>query len=297
MSHFDEHPHHHGPQFAAATQRALWLALVLNGGFLLVELAAGLWTGSLALLGDAAHMVSDVASIAVALVAARLAQRPPDAGHTFGLRRAETLGAFINGLLLVLASAWIVWEAVHRLTAGAPELPGLPVLVVAAVGLLVNVGSAYALWRSGADDMNVRGALLHMLADAAGSVGAIVAACFLLAGYPIADPLVSVLIAVLVLFAARGLLRESGRVLLQLPPPGMEVPRLVAALCDLPEVVNVHDLHVWTLDGETSIVTAHVVGRSGADLDAIRRACIDVLEQDFGADHITLQIERDTMPA
>lgn len=296
MSHFDTHPHHHAPTRADAAMRALWAAFALNGGFLLVEAAAGWWTGSLALLGDAAHMLSDVAALAIALGAARLARRPPSASQTFGLRRAETVGAFVNGLILVAAALGIAFEAVRRIADGAPEIPGWPVLIVGVIGLGVNLGSAFALWRSEADDLNVRGALLHMLADALGSVGAIIAAGLLLAGFPLADPVVSVLIAALVLVGATRLLRDAGRVLLQLPPVGFDVPEVVGALAQLPGVFNVHDLHVWTLDGQTSIVTAHLVARPEADLEAVRAAAAELLEHRYGVDHATLQVERDTLP-
>jgi cobalt-zinc-cadmium efflux system protein len=292
-SHFDPHPHHHhGAGSHGAGIRALWVSLVLNGGYLLVEAGVGWWSGSLALLGDAAHMASDVGGLVVALGAAHLAQRAPDASHTYGLRRAETLGAFLNGLVLVGASAWIVVEAIDRVRAGPPAIPGLPVLGVAVVGLAVNLGSAVALWRSGASDLNVRGAVVHMLADAVGSVGAIVAAAFLMAGYPAADPLVSVLIAALVVYGAGGLLRASGRVLMQLPPPGVDVPEIVAALRGVPGVVNVHDLHCWTLDGESCIVTAHVVVDDAHEPDAVRRAALDRLRSGWEIEDATLQVER-----
>ncbi|MFT6146688.1 MAG: cobalt-zinc-cadmium efflux system protein [Myxococcota bacterium] len=296
MGDFDAHPHHHGSAVGAATRRALWVALFLNGGFLFVEAGVGWYSGSLALLGDAAHMVSDVLSIAVALGAARLALRPPDPNQTFGLRRAEVLGAFLNGLLLWAASAWIVWEAGQRMVAGPPPIEGFPVLVVATLGLAVNLGSAWYLWRAGSDDMNAKGALWHMLADAAGSVGAIIAAGFMLAGFYLADPLISVFIAALVVWAGWGLLAESTRVLLQLPPPGFNTRDAIASLRSLPGVVNVHDLHVWTLDGSTSIVTAHIVGEPGADLNALCLAGTDILSTDYGVDHVTLQVERDTLP-
>lgn len=296
MGDFDAHPHHHVSTVGAATRRALWVAFVLNGGFLVVEAVVGWYTGSLALLGDAAHMVSDVLSIAVALAAARLALRPPDPNQTFGLRRAEVLGAFLNGLLLWAASAWIVWEAGQRMLSGPPPIEGMPVLIVAALGLAVNLGSAWYLWRAGSDDMNAKGALWHMLADALGSVGAIVASVFILAGVHVADPLISVLIAALVIWAGWGLLSESARVLLQLPPPGFNARDAITSLRSLPDVVNVHDLHVWTLDGTTSIVTVHIVGAPGADMEAVRLAGIDILQNEYGVDHVTLQVERDTLP-
>jgi cobalt-zinc-cadmium efflux system protein len=292
MSHYDTHPHHHGARQVDAGVRALWWSLALHGGYMLVEAGVGWWSGSLALLSDAAHMASDVGGLVVALGAAQLARRAPDASHTFGLRRAETLGALLNGLLLVGAAAWIVYEAVHRLAAGIPEIPGVPVLLVAAIGLGVNVGSAVLLWRSGADDLNVRGAIVHMAADGLGSVGALVAAGFVIAGFSVADPIVSVLISALVLYGAWTILRDAVRVLMQLPPAGFDVPEVVAALAALPGVVNVHDLHCWTLDGASCIVTAHVVVDDDHEPDEVRRAALALLESKHQVEHATLQVER-----
>ena len=177
-----------------------------------------------------------------------------------------------------------------------PDIAGAPVMAVAILGLLVNLGSAWYLWRADSDDMNARGALLHMLADAAGSVGAIVAAVFLYLGVAEADAIVSVFIALLVVWAGWGLIRDSARVLLQLPPVGFHTSDVIRSLRSLPDVVNVHDVHVWTLDGSTSIVTAHMVAAPGADMEALRLAGMDVLEREHGVDHVTLQVERDTAP-
>jgi cobalt-zinc-cadmium efflux system protein len=290
--HFDTHPHHHGAVAVDAGVRALWLSLALNGGFFFVELAVGWWAGSLALLGDAAHMASDVGGLVVALGAAQLARRAPDASHTFGLRRAETLGALLNGLLLLFASGWIVVEAVDRLASGPPPVPGWPVLGVAVIGLVVNLGSAVALWRSGASDLNVQGAVVHMLADAVGSAGAIAAALLLLAGVPAADPVVSLFVAGLVAYGARGILRSSVRVLMQLPPVDFDVPAVSASLRALPGVVNVHDLHCWTLDGTSCIVTAHLVVDADHEPEGVRRAALALLEAGHEVQHATLQVER-----
>lgn len=290
-----EHGHGHSHGHAAGTpgvRKALTIALVLNAAFLVIEAGAGWLTGSLALLSDAAHMVSDVGALALALGATHLAERRGGAHGTFGFRRAETIGAFVNGLLLLAACAWIATEAVGRLLAGPPEVPGLPVFVVAAAGLVVNVGSAWWLARADRDNLNVRGALLHMLADAVGSVGAMIAAGLLLLGYPLADPVVSLLIAAMVLFGSWGLLRDATRVLLQFAPAHLDVPGLRTAMAGVPGVVDVHDLHVWTLDGQRLVLSAHLEVADTIAPEAARLAASTLLSREFGIDHSTLQVER-----
>lgn len=278
---------------ARAVRKALLLALVLNGAFLVVEAVTGWLTGSLALLADAAHMLSDVGALAFALGAAHLASRPSNERHTFGLGRAETLAAFVNGLTLIFACAWIFFEAAERLVSGPPPIAGVPALIVAAIGLLINLGSAWVLSRADRDNLNVRGALLHMLADALGSVGAIIGAAFAMAGMPTADPIVSVLIGALVLWGTWGLLRESGRVLLQLAPRHLDAAEIRAALCELRGVVGVHDLHLWTLSGRRVVFTAHIDTGEAEDLDRVRREAQHLLHERFDIDHTTLQVEHD----
>lgn len=287
--------HHHAGTDAASVRALTW-ALILNGGFLAVELVLGFLTGSLALLSDAAHMVSDVAALLLALGAARLAGRAADALRTFGWRRAEVLGAFVNGLALVGACVVIFWESGERLLLGAPEVDPLPVLIGGSLGLAINLGSAWFLVRAGSDNLNVRGALLHMLADALGSVGAIVAAIGLWAGFPVADPLAGLLIGLLVLYGAVALLREASGVLLQFTPPGTDSAALQTALLELEHVRAVHDVHLWSLDGQQPILTAHLVlseealarGVNPFELQARAHA---LLAERFGVAHCTLQLE------
>lgn len=293
-SHGHSHTHHQGSGEGA--RRALTLALVLNGGFLLVEAGVGFYTNSLALLSDAAHMLSDVGALTLALVAAWLAGRPTHSSRTFGMRRAEVVGGFINGLTLLAACAYITWEAVERLRAGPPQVPGLPVLIVGAIGLAINLGSAWALARADRGNLNIRGALIHMLADALGSVGAMIAALLVMAGYPAADPIVSVFIAALVLWGTWGLLRDTTRVLLQFPPPGFDVAGMCHSLMALDGVASVHDAHVWTLDGRSAIVSAHVIADPGADLEAVRALAVRCLEVSFHVPHATLQVESSDAP-
>lgn len=273
-----------------SSRRALALSLGLNAAFLLIEAGVGFSTGSLALLSDAAHMLSDVGALVLALGATWLAARPADRALTFGFRRAEVMGGFINGIALLGACAGIAWEAVGRLHA-PPQVPGLPVLIVGFGGLLINLGSAWVLARADRGDLNIRGALIHMLADALGSVGAMIAAVLMMAGYPAADAIVSLLIAGLVLWGTWGLLRDSSRVLLQFPPAGFDVGAMCVALAGIQGVESVHDAHVWTLDGRSAIVSAHVVARPGADLETVRACAVAWLEEHFSVRHATLQVE------
>ena len=246
--------HHHARTKDSGSERALLWALGLNAGFLLIEAGAGWWTNSLALLSDAAHMVSDVSALSVALLATRLAGRGATAARTFGLRRAEPVGAFVNALALILACLFIFSEAIERLIAGSPAVPGMPVFVIGGIGLAINLGSAWALARGDTGNLNIRGALLHMLADALGSAGAMIAALLIMAGYGWADAAVSLLIGALVLYSAVGLLRDSGRVLLEMTPLGIDVDAVTEGLLELTGVADAHDLHIWSLDGQYTLL-------------------------------------------
>jgi cobalt-zinc-cadmium efflux system protein len=196
---------------------------------------------------------------------------------------------------MLLACAWIVYEALERLTGEPPPVPGAPVLAVGVLGLLLNLGSAWALVRSGAESMNVRAALLHVVGDALGSVAAIVAAALLLLGIPAADAAASLAVAALVTFGSVRLLREATRVLLELPPPGLDVTQVRDALLAVEGVVEVHDLHAWTLDGRTPMVSAHLVLAEQASFESVCRAATTMLEERFRVAHATVQPERDKL--
>lgn len=278
------HHHTHG------TQRALVVALVLNGCFLVVEVILGWWTGSLALLSDAAHMASDVGALLLALACARLATRQGADDQTYGWRRAEVLGAFTNGVLLVLLCGWIASEALARMVAGAPEVHATPVLVAGVLGLAINLGSAYYLHREAHEhDLNARGAMLHMLSDALGSVGAIASAAALSRGLWIVDPLVSLFIAALVLYSTASLLRDSARILLEFAPLHADIGSIRSALCAVEGVSEVHDLHLWSLDGRRLLLSAHLV--ADGDPYEVRKAAAHALEH-HGIAHATLQMEQ-----
>lgn len=293
------HSHGHGHGHGSAgfdARRALGLALGLNLAYLVVEAIAGLLTGSLALLSDAAHMVSDVAALSLALFAAHWARRPATSSHTYGLLRAEVLGAFVNAVVLLIACLFIFKEAIHRLVEGAPPVAGWPVFGVAAVGLVINLVSAGILWRSDrhapAGNLNVRGALVHMLADALGSVGAMVSALFTLFGdFPAADALASVVIGAMVLYGTWGILRDSTHVLLEAAPAHLRRDVVQDALAGLEGVASVHDVHVWTIGGRTVIATAHLGLMPGAVLADVLAHAQALLRERFGLNHSTLQIE------
>ena len=269
----------------------MW-AFGLNAGFLVIEVVIGLATGSLALLSDAVHMVSDVGALALALGASHLATRGAKGNQTYGYRRAEPLGAFVNGLLLLFAVVVIFKTAIGRLVGGSPHIEAWPVLIAGIIGLGINLGSAWHLHRTERDNLNVRGALIHMLADALGSAGAIVAAILLSYGIVAADAVVSILIGVLVVAGTWGLLRDSGRVLLQFAPDAIKVDDVQSALEEVGGSTSVHDLHLWTLDGSSSVLSAHIVVACEEQADGVRARAVEVLEDRFGIRHSTIQIER-----
>lgn len=272
-------------------RRALRVALALNLGFLGLEAAIAFVSGSLALMSDAAHMVSDVAALALALLASEFALRPAVQGRTYGFARAEALGAFANALFLAFACALIVHSAITRLSSGATHFEPEPVLVVGVAGLVVNLASAFYLARSGGDNINIRGALIHMLADALGSLGAIVAAVLASVwALHAADSILSLAIAGLVLFSAWSVLRDATRALLDFAPSHLPQERVEAELRGLDGVLEVHELHLWSVGG-APVLTAHLVPEPGvAPGDLLARA-EHLLREHLGVVHTTLQID------
>lgn len=271
----------------------MFVSLVLNGTFLVIEAVAGFLTGSLALISDATHMLSDVAALSLALLASRLALRPATHSTTFGLRRAEVLGAFVNAVGLLVACMFIFNEAVARLTAGTPPLAGGAMIAVAFAGLIVNLGSAWLLHRSDeGDNLNVRGALIHMLADALGSVGALIAGVLIMVyGWTAADAIASFVIGLLVLWGAWLLLRDSARVLLEFAPKGLERNVIEHALLEVDGVDRVHDLHVWMLGGGEALVAVHLVPSMDAAPFEVLQSAQSMLRSKLGVAHTTVQIE------
>lgn len=287
-----DHSHAHLPQGEDSRQR-LKVALALTGSFLLVEAAAGWWTGSLALLADAGHMLSDSSGLVVALLAARLAARPPDSRRTLGWRRAEVLGATLNSSLLLMVSALIAVEAVQRLWAPQP-MDALPMMGVASLGLLLNAAVAMVLMRGHGDDLNLRAALWHVVGDLLGSVGAVLAGLIAWrTGSTLADPAVSLLLAGIIAVGALRILRETADVLMESAPASVSLDHLRAALLDIPGVRAIHDLHLWSLAPGANVLSVHVVVESGQDPRSTRERLEEMLRSRLSLDHLTIQMEQD----
>jgi cobalt-zinc-cadmium efflux system protein len=284
------HHHHHAPS-ADADRRWLAIALALIAGFMVVEVAGGLLASSLALLSDAAHMLTDAGAIALALVAARLAARPAAGRFTFGLGRAEILSAQVNGAALLVLAGVIAIEAIRRLFE-PPDVDGAFVVVVGVVGAAVNVAAAWALGRAERNSLNVEGARQHVLTDLYASLGAALAgAVVLLTGFDRADGIAALFVSLLMLRSGWALLRDSANVLLEAAPKGMDPDAIGRAMAGEPGVVEVHDLHVWEVTSGFPALAAHVLVKPGDDCHAVRRRLQGVLGDRFGIAHITLQVD------
>ena len=283
------HAHAHG---SAADRGRLLLALGLILGLMAAEVVAGVLADSLALLSDAAHMLTDAGALALALLALRLARRPPGGEFTFGLRRAEILSAQLNGATLVALGALIVYEGIRRLVS-PPEVEGLLVLVVAVLGIAVNLAATRVLAGADRRSLNVEGAFQHVLTDLFAFIATAAAGAVVLAtGFSRADGIAALLVAALMLRAGFGLLRDSGRVLLEASPRGLDPNDVGRALASEPHVVEVHDLHLWEVTSGFPSLSAHVLVRPGCDSEAHRRQLAALLHERFGIEHTTLQVER-----
>jgi len=293
QSHGHDHGHDHGPgEVTADNARRVLLALLLTGGFMLVEVVGGLLTGSLALIADAGHMLADTAALAFAWMAFRVARRPNDARRTYGYHRFQVLAAFVNGVTLVAVVGWILIEAVRRLFAPVEVLGG-PMLVIAVIGLLVNLTTLWILRGGDRANLNIQGAAVHVLGDLLGSAAAIMAGAIILwTGWMPIDPLLSVLVALLVLRSAWFVVRRSSHILLEGAPDWLDVEvlrrDLVAAV---PQVDNIHHVHAWMLTDERPLMTLHATVKPGADNHAALLAIRGFLEQHYGVGHATIQIE------
>ena len=271
----------------------MWWALGINLGLLVAEAIGGIITGSLAVLADAGHLLSDVGSITLALIAARLASLPAAGRRTFGYQRSEVLAALVNGLLLVAVSIAIAVAAVGRFS-DPPGIDGWGVLALGVVGLAGNLVATVILARGQREDINLEGALRHSAADALGSIGVVAAgAIVLLGGSPVVDPIVGLLIAVLFLASSWRLIKEPFDVLMEAAPAGVDVEAIGAAICREEGVRSVHDFHVWTVTAGFGAIAAHVVVAQGLDRDLIRRRLELTLRERYGIEHTTLQMEEE----
>src|SRR5438552_5376930 len=290
------HAHGHGPGHQhghgrAKDRRALAIALGLIVALMAGEVVAGIAAGSLALLADAGHMLTDAAALAAAFVASQLASRPARGPWTFGLGRTEILAAQANGLSLLILGAWIVYSAIRRLVS-PPHVHGGIVLVVALVGVAVNLAATFVLSRADRSSLNDRGAYLHIATDLAAFAGtALAGGLVLLTGWNRFDPIAGLLVAALMARSSWSLLRESGRIFLEAAPPGVEPDEVARALAADDDVVEVHDLHVWTVTSGFPALAAHVLVAPGADCHDARRRLQALLEQRFELHHTTLQVD------
>ncbi len=286
-----DHGHDHAIEAGGGHARKLWIALGLTVGFMGVEVVAGFAAHSLALLSDAGHMLTDAGALALALIAQRIAEKPRTRLFTFGFRRAEIVAALLNGIILALSAVWVIVEAVRRF-ADPPHIDGGWMLVVATVGLLVNLVSAWVLGSGSGDNANVRAAFLHVLSDAAGSVAAIVAGVFIVTvGWTRADPVVSVLISLLILWGAYRLLRDSVHVLMETSPAGVDIEKVERTIRATPGVADLHDLHVWAISQGFPVVTVHVLLDGDAHGTDVARDVGARLREAHGITHVTVQPE------
>lgn len=300
----DEHHHHHhhgpsaagvgrmGPEERAREKRSLLLTLCITASIMVLELVGGILTGSLALKADAGHMLTDSSSLLLAVLAFSFAARPADERRTYGFYRLEILAALANGVLLLALSGWIVWEAIERF--GQPqEVDAKTMAIIACVGLVANAAGLVLLHRRGGS-LNLRGAYLHVLGDTLSSVGVVVAAgVILLTGWTLIDPILSIVIACVIVYSAFSLVRQAVDVLLEAVPAHLDLAEVLHAMEEQPGVSRVHDLHVWTISSGMHALSAHVIVED-CDLsrsDEILRTLRNVLAERFELDHVTLQIE------
>jgi cobalt-zinc-cadmium efflux system protein len=290
--HHHHHDHAHGVS-ADADCGKLALALALIVGFMCVEVAVGIAVSSLALLSDAAHMLTDAGALALSLVAIRLARKPAAGAMTYGLKRSEILAAAVNGSTLLVLGLLIVYEGVRRLIE-PPQVEGAPVLIVAIVGVIVNLAATVILARANRRSLNVEGAYQHILTDLIAFIAtAIAGAVILVTGFERADGIAALFVAAIMLRAAYGLLRESGRVFLEASPRGLDPQEIGRRMAGQPGIAEVHDLHIWEVTSGFPALSAHVLVGREADCHAARRGLERLLHDDFAIEHTTLQVDHE----
>jgi cobalt-zinc-cadmium efflux system protein len=297
VSDSDQHRHEHGP---APGADARWLsgALALILAFMIGEVVAGLAAHSLALISDAAHMLTDAASIALVLITARLAARPPAGGYTYGLKRTEIMSAQANGITLVLLAVWLGYSAIRRLVT-PPAVTGGTVLGVALAGVAVNVAATLLIARAGRDgdghgarSLNLTGAFKHVVTDLYAFLATAVAGLVILvSGFVRADAIATLVVVALMLYAGAGLIRDSGRIFLEAAPAGLDPAAVGAAMAARPHVAEIHDLHIWEITSGLPAASAHVLVAPGEDCHAVRADLEAFLSREYGITHATLQVD------
>ncbi|BAX95532.1 putative cation transporter [Mycobacteroides stephanolepidis] len=290
------HSHGHGVS-ANADRKWLTIALILIGGFMAVEVVIGVIAQSLALISDAGHMLTDAASIVLALIAIRLASRPARGSYTYGLKRAEILSAQANGVTLFLLAAFFIYEGIRRLIT-PPEVSGLLVFVTALAGIVVNVAATWCISKANRSSLNVEGAFQHILNDLYAFIATAVAGAVVwLTGFTRADAIAALVVAALMLKAGWGLVRESGRIFLEAAPANMDPEAIGTQLAALPSVAEVHDLHIWQITSGQPALSAHILVAPDADCHGIRRDIEGLLHTQYDIDHTTLQVDHEDTEA
>jgi len=295
-SHHHGHSHsHHGHHHAhmPGNKTGLAIALAITSGIMLLEFVGGLVTNSLALLSDSGHMLSDAGALALSLFALWLAAKPPSAHRSFGFARFEVLAALLNGAALFAIAGFIVWEAAQRVME-PPTVSGGPMMLIACIGLLANLISAWFLMKKGdvKDNLNVRSAYLHVIGDALGSVGAIAAGLLMyFFDWYIADPIISVIVALLILRGAWGVMKTAVHILMEGTPHAVDAQKVQHSLLAIEGVLDVHDLHIWTISSGLDSLSCHLLIEDAADGQSVLQQAITCLEERFGIEHATVQIE------
>ncbi|WP_187444799.1 cation diffusion facilitator family transporter [Rossellomorea vietnamensis] len=294
-AHGHDHGHHHGHHHSReGNKKGLLIALIITTGIMVLEFFGGLITNSLALLSDSGHMLSDASSLALSLAAMWLAGRAASSAKTFGYYRFEILAALLNGVTLFLIAGFIVFEAYERFL-DPPDVSSGAMMLIAFIGLLANLLSAWALIKQGdvKDNVNLRSAYLHVLGDALGSVGAIIAGAIMLwFDWYWADPLISVLVALLILKSAWGIITHTVHILMEGVPSGIDVQKVRSTLESIDGIFNVHDLHIWTITSGMNSLSCHILIEDEEDDQEILQKAINIIEEEFQINHTTIQIER-----
>lgn len=289
--------HHHHDASREGNKRGLMIALIITAGIMVLEFAGGLLTNSLALLSDSGHMLSDASSLALSLVAFWFATKPASPSKTYGFYRFEILAALFNGVTLFIIAGFIMWEAYQRFSS-PPEVSSLSMILIASVGLIANLMSAFALMRQGdiKNNLNIRSAYLHVLGDALGSVGAVVAGMIMLAfGWYLADPIISVLVSLLILKSAWGVIKHTVHILMEGTPITVNQEEVKSTLTEIQGVIDVHDLHIWTITSGLDSLSCHLLVTDESDSQTILQQAIRLIEERFKIQHTTIQIETSTI--
>lgn len=295
-NHLHVHSHTHGGHTHAhshnANKKALTLSFILIAGFMLVEFVGGILTNSLALLSDAGHMLSDAVALGLSLAALIFGQRAATPEKTYGYKRFEILAALLNGIALVVLSIYILYEAIHRLSA-PPQVIGKGMIIISSIGLVINIIVAWILSRGDSkENLNVKSAFLHVIGDLLGSVGAIIAAILILIfGWNIADPIASMIVSALVLYSGWHILKESVNVLMESKPANVNIDEVIGILNSIQGVEGVHDLHIWMITQEFPSLTVHLRVNANSDRDDILEQALELIVRHTGIRHITIQLE------